>query len=283
MGGHPTSPIVFFGITFFKRISHVANSGVRFACPMRTHRQRGLAIRSRVLTHPRIRGLCHWAGEPAGRHGAESPSRRAAEHASERKSSSPRLHRPQGLSQTHPAHAVFRHRRVRLLWSPAHSRAWPFVVAKATQVCRRNRNQPGSGLRATALARSDHPTAAGESAPSVTLPPTSPPAIVRCGDTPVFQSPGDRREQHKRKPRLIFTSASQAAKIALKERHTVRPRPEECAGVARPRQSPSAIATIRHDLTLHRALRRMAGLVFLLVFRVLAGACQRHGVGGFLV
>ena len=34
-------------------------------------------------------------------------------------------------------------------------------------------------------------------------------------------------------------------------------------------------------LTPHRALRRMAGLVFLLVFWVLAGACQRHGVGGF--
>ena len=32
--------------------------------------------------------------------------------------------------------------------------------------------------------------------------------------------------------------------------------------------------------TLHRALRRMAGPVFLLVFWVLAGACQRHGVGG---
>ena len=36
-------------------------------------------------------------------------------------------------------------------------------------------------------------------------------------------------------------------------------------------------------LTLHRALRRMAGLVFLLVFWVLAGACQRHGVGVFLL
>ena len=36
-------------------------------------------------------------------------------------------------------------------------------------------------------------------------------------------------------------------------------------------------------LTLHRALRRMAGLVFLLVFWVLAGACKRHGVGGFLL
>ena len=27
----------------------------------------------------------------------------------------------------------------------------------------------------------------------------------------------------------------------------------------------------------------MAGLVFLLVFWALAGACQRHGVGGFIV
>ena len=36
-------------------------------------------------------------------------------------------------------------------------------------------------------------------------------------------------------------------------------------------------------LALHRALRRMAGLVFLLVFWVLASACQRHGVGGFIV
>ena len=33
---------------------------------------------------------------------------------------------------------------------------------------------------------------------------------------------------------------------------------------------------------LHRALRRMTGLVFLLVFWALAGACQRNGVGGFL-
>ena len=36
-------------------------------------------------------------------------------------------------------------------------------------------------------------------------------------------------------------------------------------------------------LTLHRALRRMAGLIFLLVFWVLAGACQRQSVGGFLL
>ena len=34
---------------------------------------------------------------------------------------------------------------------------------------------------------------------------------------------------------------------------------------------------------LHRALRRMAGLVFLLVFWVLASACQRRGLGVFVV
>ena len=39
----------------------------------------------------------------------------------------------------------------------------------------------------------------------------------------------------------------------------------------------------RFTPALHRALRRMAGLVFLLVFWVLAGACQRHGVGAFLL
>ena len=36
-------------------------------------------------------------------------------------------------------------------------------------------------------------------------------------------------------------------------------------------------------LALRRALRRMAGLVFLLVFWVLAGACQKYGVGGMLL
>ena len=43
----------------------------------------------------------------------------------------------------------------------------------------------------------------------MTLPPTSPHAIVWCGDTPVLQSPGDRRERGKRKPHLGPMSASQ--------------------------------------------------------------------------
>ena len=59
-----------------------------------------------------IRGLCHWAGEPAGHLGAESPSRRTARPASARKTSSPCPHWLRGLSQTHHVNAVSRHRRV---------------------------------------------------------------------------------------------------------------------------------------------------------------------------
>ena len=94
---------------------------------------------------------------------------------------------------------------------------------------------------------------AGESAPSVALPPTSPPAIVWCGDTPVLQSPGDRHdEQHKRKPRLIFTSASQALKIARtqRERGGTRPIPGPRSALgSHGRDSRRArFATMRHDL-----------------------------------
>ena len=49
-----------------------------------------------------------------------------------------------------------------------------------------SRLKPGRSLRANAFARSDDSTAAGESAPSVTLPPTSLHAIAWCGDTPVL-------------------------------------------------------------------------------------------------
>ena len=42
---HARSPIGFFLNNFFNRISHAANSEVRFACPMRTHRQLGLVVR----------------------------------------------------------------------------------------------------------------------------------------------------------------------------------------------------------------------------------------------
>ena len=72
--------------------------------------------------------------------------------------------------------------------------------ARATQVYRRNRNQqPGTVLRVTTLARSDHPIAMGESEPSVTAPRTSPPAIVRCCETPaVLKNPDERSGRNKR-------------------------------------------------------------------------------------
>ena len=55
-------------------------------------------------------------------------------------------------------------------------------------------------------------------------------------------------------------------------------------GEFEPGLTPGALHYATPRFALHRALRRMAGLVFrLLVFWVLAGACQRHGVGGFLV
>ena len=54
------------------------------------------------------------------------------------------------------------------------------------------------------------------------------------------------------------------------------------AGPNQPPKQPATPTKQPPFSTLHRALRRMAGLVFLLVSWVLAGACQRHGVGGFL-
>ena len=83
--------------------------------------------------------------------GAESPSRRTARPASARKTSPPCPHWLQGLSQTHhvkygaptpPCSAL------RLLSSPAHSRACPFAVTRATPVYKRKRNQPGINQRA---------------------------------------------------------------------------------------------------------------------------------------
>ena len=67
---------------------------------------------SRGPTQIHIRGLCHWAGEPAGHLGADSPSRRAAEHASAKRTKPPCPHWLRGLFQAHHVNAVSRHRRV---------------------------------------------------------------------------------------------------------------------------------------------------------------------------
>ena len=68
----------------------------------------GSVVRSRHMTHPRIRGLCHWAGEPAGHLGAESSSRRTARPASARKSSPPCPNRLHGLFRARCANAISR-------------------------------------------------------------------------------------------------------------------------------------------------------------------------------
>ena len=75
-------------------------------------------------------------------------------------------------------------------------------MARATQVCRRNRNQSDTVLRVITLARSGHPTAMCESEPPVTAPPRTPtPAIVWCCETPVLENPDERSERDKRELR----------------------------------------------------------------------------------
>jgi len=96
---------------------------------------------------------------------------------------------------------------------------------------------------ATALSGSGHSAAKEEHAPSVTLPPTSPHAIVWCGDTPVLQSPDDRRERGKRKPRLGPMSASQPQRL-----HQSEPRDSQQArGVPGQRWQVGREHCLRHE------------------------------------
>ena len=70
-----------------------------FLTTTRSQHWLGLVAGSRGPTQIHIRGLCHWAGEPAGHLGAESPSRRTSGPASARKPSPPCSHRLNGLFQ----------------------------------------------------------------------------------------------------------------------------------------------------------------------------------------
>ena len=102
----------FFVITSSPGTIYGGSCGIALNSTTRRHPRLGLVSGSRGPTQIHIRGLCHWAGEPAGHLGAESPSRRTARPASARKTSSPCPHWPQGLSRTHHVNAVSRHRRV---------------------------------------------------------------------------------------------------------------------------------------------------------------------------
>ena len=100
----------------------------------------GLVARSRGPTQICIRGVCHWTGEPKSRRAGravESQSRRATERARGRQPSPPRPLRastpvavpdaPRNFDAPLPPHSAFR-----LLSLLAHTRTWPFAVAKAT-------------------------------------------------------------------------------------------------------------------------------------------------------
>ena len=86
---HPRSRGVFSVITLLLRCLHAGDCKFGFVSYKQSRPRLGLAGRSRHITHPRIWGLCHWAGETAGHLGAESPSRLTAGPANVRKASPP--------------------------------------------------------------------------------------------------------------------------------------------------------------------------------------------------
>ena len=102
----------FFVIASFPGTIYGGSCGIALNSTTRRHPRLGLVSGSRGPTQIHIRGLCHWAGEPAGHLGADSPSRRAAEHASAKRTKPPCPHWLRGLSQAHHVNAVSRHRRV---------------------------------------------------------------------------------------------------------------------------------------------------------------------------
>ena len=78
-GGHLTfGGFASFEIAFPPGTFYVGSCGIALNSTTRRHLRLGLVAGSCGPTQIHIRGLCHWAGEPAGHLGAESPSRRTA-------------------------------------------------------------------------------------------------------------------------------------------------------------------------------------------------------------
>ena len=144
----------------------------------------------------------------------------------------------------------------RLLSSPTHSHAWPFAVARATQVCRRNHNQSGTVSRAIVITRSDHPTATGESEPSVTLPRTSPPAIVWYQQAPILQSNPTIDVTDTRASRAWVHVDQPAPKTARKASQKVLYRPEEFLVLDGPDRREHGSVTNRHKSSCHVTILR---------------------------
>ena len=103
---------------------------------------------------------------------------------------------------------------------------------------------------ATALSGSGHSAAKEEHAPSVTLPPTSPHAIVWCGDTLVLQSPVTRRSTRARQAQAApGAHAGQSAPKTPSKRATglaTGNRPEECLDSAMAGRPRALFVTKRH-------------------------------------
>ena len=108
----PRKRNVFFVIASSPGTVYVGSCGIALNSTTRRHPWLGLVAGSRSPTQTHTRGLRHWAGEPAGHLGANSPSRRAAEHASAKRTKPPCPHWRRELSQAHHVNAVSRHRRV---------------------------------------------------------------------------------------------------------------------------------------------------------------------------
>ena len=221
------------------------------ATPTRSQPLLGLVEGPRGPTQIHIRGLCYWAGEPSGHLGAESPSRRTAGPASARKQA--RLVHTDGTDRSG------RGARMRCPSASVLCLSPPLVVLLLKRVAIRSGqshpgfctqpHQPGSGLGATVLARSDHSAATEEPAPSVTLPPTSVHVIVWCGDKPVvLRSLDDRCERHKRANRAwsVRWPASPKGRIESEPRGPSQLR--GVRGVARMAPSQLRIVTVRHGL-----------------------------------
>ena len=141
----PGGGLFFSRITFVPRYLHGRNLVGVFRPTTRSRPWLGwFVFRSRVATHPGIRGLCwplgRWVDGPSNRQAAEPPSRRAAEPASQDADPASSA----SVMQTVPT-ALHDHdvqippwSAFHFLSSTPHSRtSWPFVVARATQFRRR--------------------------------------------------------------------------------------------------------------------------------------------------
>ena len=206
---------------------------------------------SRGPTQIHIRGLCHWAGYPAGHLGAESPSRRTARPASARKSSPPCPHRLHGLFRARCANAMSRCLRALPFASSRRSLThtlghlqWPepprFVHATA----------PARGRLKIHRHRAIRSLARYGGARAIRDSPSDVAACHRVVRRHTCCSPATRRSMRATQARATpgVNVGQPAPKAASKLSYEARRSSEECVGSARIAPSQLRIVTIRHGL-----------------------------------